>query len=307
MAMGPVFVFVFASLLQASVAISDETVFDEDFEKDPSLAAALVEDVSNEGEDGNSVAFFQKQQTLLHVHRHESQVTVVAADGLNFSACAAEFIAMILFVVIGCGSAMGVAKDAGSAWILQVSLTFGLAITSLAYAIGHYSGGHINCAVTLGLVIAGKCTLLQGVGNFVAQMLGSVVGALFLTMIYPADKDKTGGLGSNSVGPDFSMVNALVGEVFMTFLLVYVVLETATNPATSDNRQLACVAIGFAVFLAHTVLIPIDGCSINPTRSFGPELVARMRYGKGGSDHIVFWVGPLAGAAIAAGVYLGMS
>ena len=70
---------------------------------------------------------------------------------------------MILFVAIGCGSAMGIAKQPGSAWILQVSMTFGLAITALAHAIGHYSGGHINCAVSLGLVIAGKCTIVQGV------------------------------------------------------------------------------------------------------------------------------------------------
>merc|ERR1719482_1677703 len=89
--------------------------------------------------------------------------------------CVAEFVAMTLFVFIGCGSAMSVAKLEGSAWVLQVSLTFGVAITVLAYTIGHYSGGHINCAVTLGLVITGNCSVLQGIGNLVAQLLGSVL------------------------------------------------------------------------------------------------------------------------------------
>eukprot|EP00747_Dinoflagellata_sp_TGD_P028287 gnl/TRDRNA2_/TRDRNA2_133163_c0_seq2.p2 gnl/TRDRNA2_/TRDRNA2_133163_c0~~gnl/TRDRNA2_/TRDRNA2_133163_c0_seq2.p2 ORF type:complete len:102 (+),score=24.54 gnl/TRDRNA2_/TRDRNA2_133163_c0_seq2:322-627(+) len=96
----------------------------------------------------------------------------------------------------------------------------------------------------------------------------------------------------------------------MTFLLVFVVLETAVNPASASNRAQACVAIGFAVFLAHSVLIPVDGCSINPTRSFGPAVMARMRYGekasKSISDMWVFWVGPLLGAALGAGVYMGM-
>merc|ERR1719205_431287 len=111
---------------------------------------------------------------------------------------------MTLFVVIGCGSAMGIAKEPGSAWIFQVSLTFGVAITVLAYAIGHYSGGQINCAVTLGLVITGNCSVLQGVGNLVAQLLGSVLGATILWLAYsciPQDSlDRTGGLGTNTVG-----------------------------------------------------------------------------------------------------------
>lgn len=231
-----------------------------------------------------------------------------AAPAVQFSACAAEFIAMTLFVIIGCGSAMGIAKQEGSAWILQVSLTFGLAITSLAYAIGHYSGGHINVAVTLGLVLAGQVSIAQGVCNFIAQMLGSIFGAGILSLIYSDEKqDLTGSMASNSISPGFSWMNALLGEVLMTFLLVYVVLETAVNPASASNRALACVAIGFAVFLAHSVLIPIDGCSINPTRSFGPEIVSRIRYGKGSPDHVVFWVGPLVGGAIAAGIYRAMS
>jgi len=225
--------------------------------------------------------------------------------GVKFSAAVAEFIAMTLFVVIGCGSAMGIAKEEGSAWVFQVSLTFGLAIASLAYAVGHYSGGQINCAVTLGLVLSGQCTIAQGVVNFIAQMLGSVTGALLLAVMYPEKNDRTGGLATNAVGEGWGKLNALAGEFVMTFVLVFVVLETATNPASLANRAQAPLAIGFAVFLAHSVLIPVDGCSINPTRSFGPAVVAQLVRGNAGkalSDMWIFWVGPLLGAAAAAGV-----
>jgi len=229
----------------------------------------------------------------------ESQ-SVTTDKGYKLSAVLAEYVAMTLFVVIGCGSAMGAANEPG--WVLQVALTFGLAITALAYAIGHYSGGQINCAVTLGLVITGHVSVLQGALNFVAQMLGSISGSLILTAMIPEEKDRTGGLGAN--GCSTSKRNAFVGEFMMTFLLMFVVLETAINPQSKANREMAALAIGFAVFVAHSVLIPIDGCSINPTRSFGPALVRKMCYSEKNQgsfeDMWVFWAGPLLGATAAA-------
>merc|ERR1719265_1489629 len=95
------------------------------------------------------------------------------AEPLNFDirACAAEGLAMMLFVIIGCGTAMSVAKESG--WLLQVSLAFGLAITSLAYTVGNYSGGQINSAVTIGLVVMGHISVMQAIGNIVFQVLGS--------------------------------------------------------------------------------------------------------------------------------------
>jgi len=229
------------------------------------------------------------------------------ADALSFRDVVAEFIAMTLFVFFGCGSAMSIAKEEGSAWVLQVSLTFGLAITVLAYTVGHYSGAQINCAVTLGLVIYGHLGVLQGFLNFLAQMVGSVLGAVLLKAMYPEAKDCTGGLGTNSVSPGWTKFGALIGEFMGTFLLMYVVFETAVNSMSAANAALAPLAIGLAVFLAHSVLIPVDGCSINPTRSFGPALVQSLSGGGGFADMWVFWVGPLSGAAIAAAVYAGMS
>merc|ERR1719161_1463216 len=118
--------------------------------------------------------------------------------------------------------------------------------------------------------------------------------------MYPKETVSQTNLGSNSIAEGITSTKALLGEVLMTFLLMFVVLETAVNPASEANREMAALAIGFAVFLAHSVLINIDGCSINPTRTFGPALVRQLCY-KNKADNfdeqLVFWVGPLLGAA----------
>merc|ERR1719253_180475 len=221
----------------------------------------------------------------------------------------AEMIAMTLFVFIGCGSAMAVKNEHG--W-LQVSLTFGFAITALAYSIGHISGGQINCPVSFGLWVSGHLTIIQLLVNTAFQLVGAVLGSSLTMAVFPADCDKTGGLGTNAVAGGFTLIQALIGEIVGTFILVFVVLETAIDPATSANRALACLAIGIAVFLAHSVLIPVDGCSINPTRTFGPAMVRLLFRSEKDTDktyleHMwVFWVGPLAGATLAALAYKGL-
>lgn len=224
---------------------------------------------------------------------------------IDFRAVFAEFLAMLLFVLICCGCATGIAGVDG--WVQQVSLTFGFCITCLAYTVGHHSGGQINCAVTFALVLAKQLPPVQGVANFFGQMAGSLAGAALLALIVSPDSDKTGGLGHNGVSQGYAPYQALLGEIFMTFLLVKVVFETAVNADSAPNRGNAAIAIGFAVYLAHTFLIPIDGCSINPTRSFGPAVVASVRFSDKidaiWQDHWVFWVGPLLGAALATGVY----
>jgi len=185
-----------------------------------------------------------------------------------------------------------------------------MGITVLAYTIGHYSGGHINCAVTLGLVVAGACEPIQGALNFIAQLIGAIVGAALIALVKQDNdnpkNDGTGGLGTNKVATGSGIENyqAMFAEIFATFVLMYTVLETAVNPKTEGNRVMAAVAIGLAVYVAHSLMIPIDGCSINPTRSFGPAVVASMKYDDfEWDDHWVFWVGPLLGSLLAVGVY----
>lgn len=224
---------------------------------------------------------------------------------INLKAALAEFIAMTLFVIIGCGTACANGADNPSTRLV-VALAFGLGIMCLAYTVGKHSGGQINCAVTFSLVLACKLPWWQGLINFVAQMLGSVAGALALCLIFPCADDMTTTLGTNIMNSEYGALNILLAETFGTFLLCFVVFETAVSPLKSAGPN-ACIAIGFAVFLAHVMLLPLDGCSINPTRSFGPAIVSAMRrcenYTEGGLDDlVVFWAGPLIGAALAAGV-----
>lgn len=273
----------------------DATVMLQNPEPKVQISSSLVEESSEVKKSSHGSSLAEES-----IEVKQSSHSLLNLADVKWSAVFAEYVAMTLFVVIGCGSAMGSANEPG--WILQVALTFGFAITSLAYAIGHYSGGQINCAVTLGLYLSGNLNGSQAILNFAAQMLGSITGALLLTMITDEEHDKTKGLARNKVSPGYTKANALFGEAAMTFLLMFVVLETAINPDTAANRSLACVAIGFAVFLAHSVLIPIDGCSINPTRTFGPALISKLFYKKGCEDSLsddqwVFWLGPLSGAA----------
>lgn len=222
---------------------------------------------------------------------------------VDCKAVMAELVAMTLFVTFGCGVACGNGANDGETRLL-VAFAFGMGIMVLAYAAGHHSGGQINCAVTFSLVLGGQIPWYQGIANLLGQLLGSVLGACILCMVFPCSNDLTGALGTNAVADDYGAGNALVAEVMGTFLLCYVVWETAISPLSTVGQN-ACIAIGFAVFLAHLLLLPIDGCSINPTRSFGPAIISKMRgcdgvSDKGLEDLWIFWVGPLLGAALAA-------
>lgn len=229
----------------------------------------------------------------------------------------AEFLAMLLFVYFGCGAAASnvhknpLTGEWDSASVVAIALVFGLLITVLAYGTAHSSGGHINCAVTFGLTLTGKCHPARGAVYLVAQLVGSIAGAGLLAATTGADKlvlDRSGGLGANGFqNASVTFGGAFIAEVMGTALLMYTVLETAVNSkavTTGEGKQnLAPLPIGLAVFVAHIFLIPITGCSINPTRSFGPALVSGAW---GGSNHIVFWLGPLVGSLLASLAWLGM-
>jgi len=222
---------------------------------------------------------------------------------VDTKAMASEWMGMFLFVITGCGAACSHGASDGETRLV-VAFAFGMAIMVIAYAIGHHSGGHINCAVTFSLVLGGEVPWYQGVANLLAQLVGSVLGACALWVIFPCEADMTSTLGTNIISSPFNARSAFFAEVFGTFLLCFTVWETAVTPQASCGKN-ACIAIGFAVFLAHIVLLPIDGCSINPTRSFGPAIISKLRgcgnYTEGGlKDLWVMWAGPLVGAALAA-------
>lgn len=151
----------------------------------------------------------------------------------------------------------------------------------LVYTFGHISGGQVNCAVTLALVLSGHLGLVQGLANFAGQLVGSLLGAGMLYAVVPDAKSSS--LGANSIAKGFTVGNvrlvdeialrildatslqAVMGEIVMTFVLCFVVQMTACWPK-SIAKNIAPFAIGMVVFTAHAVLLPVDGCSINPTR-----------------------------------------
>lgn len=154
------------------------------------------------------------------------------------------------------------------------------------------SGGQLNPAVSLALACSGALDAAQAAANIASQITGAILGSAFLAATIPKDQRLT--LGSNEIANGVGYGNALCGEIIMTFTLVSVVLETAVNKKSVARVQ-APLAIGFAVFCAHAVLLPIDGCSINPARSLGPAIVSSTWP----ENFWVFIVGPFLGALLA--------
>lgn len=228
-------------------------------------------------------------------------------------ACLAEFIAMLFFVVMCCGCAMATFHDydeddddKGDANLMQVAASFGFGIMVLAQFVGPLSGGHINCAVSFGLFIAGRCSFIRFVCYTLSGMFGSWLGAMFLWDIFGKNwQGAARAFGSNSWDPEvFSSDQVFFAEFLGTSILMYNVLATIDIP-TKGGGPLGVLPIAMSVMVAHLFLLPIDGCSINPTRSFGPALVASMAGIDGNfyNQQWMFWFAPLFGAFVAAIVY----
>lgn len=220
----------------------------------------------------------------------------------------AEAIGVMMLVGMGCGGAISIAKEPGSAWVLQVSLTFGLAVAALSYAIDFFCHGHLNPAVTVAMLLIGKVSPMQAICNITGQMIGSFMGAALLHGVYPPEKDKTGNLGSNQIEHGFTVQNVVIGEVMMSFMYVFLFIQQGAHPGSDSSSAALSLALGLAVFIAHSVMIPLDGCSINPARSFGPAWVAsRLRSKEEVMKHMwVFLLAPCGGAALAAASYIAL-
>lgn len=211
---------------------------------------------------------------------------------VSVKAALGEFVGTTLFIF----TSLGVAASAPSSELVT-PLAFGLSITSLAYAFGHTSGGQFNPAVSVALSMAGALGVTQMMVNILMQLLGSLLGTLLMFATVHGSWERKG-LGANALAPGVSVANAFLGEVVMTFLLALVVLETVVNKK-SKVKNLAPVAIGFAVYLGNQVLATVDGCSINPARSFGPA-VLNNQWG----DFWLFVFAPITGGLIAVPAHL---
>jgi aquaporin Z len=218
--------------------------------------------------------------------------------------CSAEVLGTFWLVFGGCGSAVLAAAypELGIGFV-GVALAFGLTVLTMAYAIGHISGCHLNPAVSIGLV-AGKRFPASELGPYIiSQVVGGVLGAgaLYLIATGKAGFDLAGGLASNGYGehsPDgYSMQSGIIAEVVLTFMFLIIILGATDARAP---KGFAPIAIGLGLTLIHLIGIPVTNLSVNPARSTGPAVFVG---GWATAQLWVFWVFPILGAAAAGIVY----
>lgn len=217
----------------------------------------------------------------------------------------AEFIGTMVLVIFGCGAAvtantlvgdMGITVPLGFTTLL-IAFAFGLSIVAMAYSIGNISGCHINPAVSIGMLVAGRMDGRDFLGYIIAQFAGGAAGAGILAGLLGSrlalgqnGYDEASALGIN-------MTTAIIVEIILTFVFVLAIMGVTSKV---ENASVAGLAIGLTLTLVHILGIPFTGTSVNPARSFGPAIVVQ---GDALAQLPVFIFAPLAGGALAALVY----
>lgn len=225
----------------------------------------------------------------------------------NTNALMAEAFGTFWLVFGGCGSAVFAAAfpDVGIG-LLGVSLAFGLTVLTMAYAVGHVSGGHFNPAVTVGLWSGGRFPAKDVLPYIVAQVVGAIIAAFLLYWIASGKPgwDPASGIASNGVAEaspgKFSLASGFVAEVVLTAFFLVIIMGSTHGRAAAG---FAPIAIGLGLTLIHLISIPITNTSVNPARSTGPALV------EGGialQQLWVFWLAPLIGGALGGWLYRNM-
>jgi aquaporin Z len=221
--------------------------------------------------------------------------------------CVAEFFGTFWLVFGGCGSAvLAAAFPSLGIGFAGVALAFGLTVLTMAYAIGHVSGCHLNPAVTLGLVAGKRFPAKEILPYWVAQVLGGAAGAGTLYLIASGKTGfEVGGFASNGYGlhspGGYGLLACLLAEVLLTFFFLMVILGSTDQRAA---KGFAPLAIGLCLTLIHLIGIPVTNLSVNPARSTGPALVAASAGGSWAVQQLwLFWLAPLVGAVIAGVFY----
>jgi aquaporin Z len=216
----------------------------------------------------------------------------------------AEFVGTFWLVLGGCGSAvLAAAFPNVGIGLLGVSLAFGLTVLTMAFAIGHISGCHLNPAVSVGLWVGGRFPSKELLPYIVAQVLGAIAagGVLYIIASGKAGFDLAAGFASNGYADHspggYSLLSALVAEVVMTLMFLVIILGSTDKRAP---QGLAPIAIGLALTLIHLISIPVTNTSVNPARSTG---VALYVGGWALAQLWLFWVAPIAGAVIGGLIY----
>lgn len=232
---------------------------------------------------------------------------------MNIKAATAELIGTFTLVFIGTATAVfagsGILGPRGGMGILAIAFAFGFTLLALVYAIGPISGCHVNPAVTIAMLVAGKIRGVDGAAYIVAQLIGAFLASLVLLGILSgvhgdasasiAEYSRsTHGLGANDV-PSFLSAGSTLGfEIVLTALFLYVIFN-ATSPAA--NPGAAGLAIGGYLFVVHLIGVPLGDSSLNPARSIGPAL---LQGGTALTNLWVFIIGPIVGAFIGYGLYM---
>jgi aquaporin Z len=221
---------------------------------------------------------------------------------------AAEFVGTAWLVLGGCGSAVLAAAFPGlGIGFVGVSLAFGLTVLTMAYAIGHVSGCHLNPAVSVGLWAGGRFKGADLPGYVIAQVLGGIAGAGALYLIASGHPgfDLAGGFASNGYGAHspggYSLIACLICEVLMTFAFIFVIMGATHGNAP---RGFAPLAIGLCLTLIHLISIPVTNTSVNPARSTGPALFVG---GWALQQLWLFWLAPIVGGAAGGAAYRWLS
>jgi len=210
----------------------------------------------------------------------------------------AELIGTFVLVFIGTGSAV---LEGHAIGFLGIAFAFGLSVLVMVYAIGPISGCHINPAISIAMLVAGKLSAKDTVGYIVAQAIGAILGSALLMIIAKGMPGYDGSLGTNGYGDlspgKFSMQSGLISEIVLTFIFLIVIFGATSKKASAG---FAGLAIGLSLVAIHLIGIPIDGLSVNPARSLAPALFVG---GDALSQVWLFIVGPIAGGIIAAIVW----
>lgn len=210
----------------------------------------------------------------------------------------AEGVGTMFLVLLACGSAVLAGPSIGG---LGIGLCFGLVLLCLCYCLGNISGCHVNPAVSLAVYLAGRMSGKECVGYIVSQLIGATIGAgLLYAFLFLGDGFNYGGetapaanLATNVLQPGATAGMALLAECLLTFFFVLVIL--GVTDANKGFGKFAGIAIGLALGLVNIVGIPVDNCSVNPARSFGPAVFCPEAWG----DFWIMVVGPVAGAILA--------
>jgi aquaporin Z len=218
---------------------------------------------------------------------------------------AAEFFGTFWLVFGGCGAAvLDAAFPSLGIGFVGVAIAFGLSVLTMAYAIGHISGCHLNPAVSLGLVIGKRFPISDLIPYWVAQVLGGIVGAGVLYIIASGKSgfSLSGGFASNAYADHspggYSLVACLVAEIVLTFFFLLVIMGATDHRAPKASRL---IAIGLCLTLIHLIGIPVTNLSVNPARSTGTAIFVG---GWAVAQLWLFWVAPLIGGAVGGALYL---